>query len=432
MIKFFARISLVFLMIFLVACGQEGGSGRRNKRKGKDSGHAEKVTLPAKGTKIVLFFPAGAGAMGASLEVTKQFEEDLGVNNLADSIQGAGGVSSGSLMAAAMVSGKITSKALQAELANLVRKVFPDSNALVDKLINDYKFALDELEALFTEIMKDPPDMTSPASAEASLEKALINAGVNKISIKSKIGDTKKFVADISANIGAMVNKDVSNAAALSNEIKKILGDVPLSDPSFSKLITYATGDNGPVYFGGTAYASLVNGPFAVGAKLDEALISSSAIPHFIKAPTGIMFSIPGGGTKNIPHLKDGVFATTPMRFDPSRILYDIFTKLFRDEDLLMVYVGNGAPVDKPFRAELRSKYGFKDKISQQTLANGKKITYVAVDTEIVDDNDKNIFNLSQFYGSPQLAQYMSNAGKKAVQSPAYKWAVDAMKAAKQ
>jgi hypothetical protein len=229
------------------------------------------------------------------------------------------------------------------------------------------------------------------------------------------------------------VGKDVGNAQVLATSIKGIIGDVPLSDAKVGNLIAFATGEGKPVYFGAPAFAKFVDGPFAdtSSTKLHEALVSSSAIPHFIKAPTTINFTMPGGGVKNIPNLIDGVFATAKGTFDPSAIYYDVFAKMFRDEELLIVYVGNGAPVDSAFRRGLGSKYGYKNKISQQTLTNGKKITFVSIEPEIVDDDGKSLFNVSGFYANADLEKYMDKAGDSAVSSPAYKWALDAMKAAR-
>lgn len=429
MMKLFARFFLLFLVVTLVSCGEGSGRSRKNSRR------TPPATLPEKGAKIALVFPAGAGAMGASLAVTAELEKDLG-KNLKEVIVAAGGVSSGSLAAAAIVTG-LSSKDLAAQLGTLVSTVFSDAQALVDKLIRDYQFTFAELETLFDEISKEPPKFTDQATAEAGLERVLTATAKAKISVLAKInakGDTKAFIAAISPSVMAMLNQEVTRANALRTAINTVIGDMAINDPKLDKLLVLANADlktKKPVFFGAAQFASFVNAPFAVsGTRLSEALISSSAIPNFIKAPTTLSFTAQdGSGPTIMPDIIDGVYATDG-RFDASATFYDIFTKRFAGEELLIVYVGNGAPYDKQFRSKLRAENGIRNGVSQKTLSNGKKVTFVAIDTTIEDDNKNSVFNVSSFYAHKDLTRFMQNAGEKARSSNAYKWALDAMKAA--
>lgn len=426
------RIVMALFLVFSSFACNDGGSGRKRGPNAGRDGNPE-VTLPAKGTKVALVFPAGAGAMRTCLTITEQFETDLGVSDLASIIDAAGGVSSGSLLAAAMSAGK-PSKDIKRDLGAFVRDVFADANNLIDKLVNTYHFTLEDLEAIFAELMKNPPDMSNIAAAKTGFADILVKSAAVQVGIARKIaavGTTDDFVLAIEPDLMKMLPQGPKNAAALEAAITKVIGNVPLSDPTASKFIAYASHDKKPAFFGGPTFATFVKDPFAIPAtKLHDALIASSAIPGFITAPP-ITFNLPGGGTAVYNDLIDGVFAT-PGRFDPSATLYDVYTKMFANEDLLIVFIGNGAEYDGDFRSMLRTKYGMRNKIAQQTLANGKKVTFTAIDATIVNDKNKSLFNLSGFYDSPDLAKYMDKAGKAAVKSPAYKWALDAIKASKQ
>lgn len=432
MSKYLAKLSIWFvILITLMGCG-DGSSGRSRTKKNRGT----PATLPVKGAKIAFIFPAGAGAMRVILGITEALEKDLGIQGLGVVADVAGGVSSGSLVASALTvdkTPKITSKDLKAQMGDLVSTVFPHTKVLVDRLMTDYNFTLSELEAIFLEIMKAPPDLSSPASATAGLETIMINAGKSAFGIKSKIdakGSIADFMAAIAPLIVPMAGFDSNRTTILTDHITKILGDTTLSDPTNSKMLAFATGDGKPVFFGPSSLAKFVSGPFAVGTtKLHKALVASSAIPSFIKAPSDIDFIFPDGTTKNIPDLKDGFFATEG-KFDPSATFYEIFSKQFAGDDVLMVFVGNGADIDAKFRAMLRNKFGFNNKISQGTTAQGKQITYVAIDANIKDDNGKKLFNLSSFYYSKELAGFMDKAAEEAIKSKAYDWTLKALKAA--
>lgn len=430
--RFIAQLFFLLFVVTLIGCGEETGSGRK---RGKGREAVTKATLPTKGAKIAFIFPAGAGAMRASLAITEKLEGDLNISSLGSVIDVAGGVSSGSLVAAALTFSNpaISSKSLKANLGSLVRKVFSDVNGLVDFLVRNYQFSLDELEALFVELTLDPPDLSTKANAEIGFERILTKASIAKFSIKKKISDkgsVSDFVTAIMPHVTAhMVGQSGARATRLGDTIKAVLGDVPLSDPNCNKLIAYASVNKKPVFFGPQRFAAYVTGPFAVDStRLHEALVSSSAIPRIIQAPGHLQFN-DGSGVVNLRDIVDGFFATEG-KFDPSAVYYEMFSKMFAGEELLIVYVGNGATPDSNFRTELRRKYGFKNKISQQPIGGDKKITFVAIDTVIADENGNDLFNLSGFYDNPKLATYMDNAGKKAVLSPAYEWARDAMKAA--
>lgn len=432
MYKYLIKLSIsIILTLTFVGC-DDTGSGLPRKRKGPGL----QTAFPDKGTKIAFIFPAGAGAMRVILGITEKLEADLGIKGLGEVINVAGGVSSGSLVAAALTlnqTPRITSERLKQELGPLIRKVFPHTNELVDLLIKKYGFTLGELEAIFKEIMKSPPNLSAQSLAEADFKVIIENAIKEKFGIKSKIsakGTISEFIDKLKPYIERMVNFDQERADLLAGSIKNILGDNDLQDPKNDKFLAYASADKKPVFFGPPRLAKFVTGPYAVGqTKLYEALVASSAIPQFIKAPTNINFTFPDGNVKNIPDLKDGFFASEG-RFDPSAIFYEAFSKQFPGENLLIVFVGNGAKVDRQFRGMLRQKFNFSSGISQETLAQGKKITFVAIDAKIKDDNNEDIFNLSGFYDSQDLEKYMDEAAEQAVNSKAYEWALKAISAA--
>lgn len=435
MYKYLIKLSL-FITLTFVGCEEKATSIPR-KRKGPGL----TTSLPDKGTKIAFIFPAGAGAMRVILGITEKLEEDLGVDGLASVIDAAGGVSSGSIVAAALTidkTPKITSKMLKAELGKLVRNVFPHVNDLVDKLITTYGFTLSELEIIFGQVMTSPPRLSSQIEAEADFENIIENAAKDKSAIISKVkrakGNVADFIAAISGNITFLLNFSGERAQLLGDNIKSILGDSDLLNAKNNKFLSYASSNAKPVFFGAPHLSKFVSGPYAVGTtKVYEALVASSAIPQFIKAPADINFTLPDGSTQNINNLIDGVFATEErLRFDPSATFYEAFKKQFANENVLIVYVGNGARRDRKFRGMLTQKYGLSAGIAQETTAQGKKITFVAIDAKIKDDDGNDIFYLSGFYDSEDLERYMDFAAEEAVKSLAYDWALKAIKASLQ
>lgn len=425
MFKYFFNASLILFLVFQSACG-DGTSGKTRRRHGAQQ-PTKKAELPAKGAKIALIFPAGAGAMRVALGVTEKMESDLGLP-LGDKIHMAGGVSSGALTAAAVSSSSHprTSAELKAQMGSLVRTVFPLMNELVDKLMRDHNFTLEELEQLFVELMKKPPDFSSPAKAENDVVDIMTKAAIKVPSLAGKVSNRTAIMASVNPIIAKFIGADVNTALNLKGVIDTLLGDSTMASPENAKLIAIASHAGKPVYFAAPALDKFIPGPLAEGStNLWKALVSSAAIPHVIRAPNDIAFRQPGSSSYNvIAELQDGFFADN-VKFDPSSVLYDIFTKQFAGEELVMIFIGNGAPVDGAFRTKLKFSSGVA-----QTESNGKKVTFVAIDTKIVSSKGKSLFNLSGFYDSPDLAKYMDKASSDATTSNAYKWAIDALKAA--
>lgn len=417
------KISFVMMtVISLFSCG-DPNSGRSKDRYRR----FPEVKLPAKDAKVAFIFPAGAGAMRVILGVTEQMEKDLGITTIGSVIDVAGGVSSGSLVAAALTQGdpaKINSGDLKNKVGSLVRAVFPYVNRLIDKMIADYKFTLGELNEIYREMTsaKNLADLSSVANAETTLERVLTEAGKKQPSILIKInakGDTARLKKDLAPEIAAVTGSALTRSNVLRGIIidPTLLGNNTLDDPLNKKFYAIASNNKQPMFFGPPSFAPFVSGAFADGTTdLYKALIASSAIPGFIQGPTDVSFA----GRGVVPDLKDGFLAVT---FDPSAVLYDIYEKQFSNDNIFIVFVGNGAAIDSAFR----DKIGEHSGLAEKTRANGKKTTFAAIDSHITNGKES-LFDLSGFYDHTDLANYMDEAAKKACETKAYAWTIKALK----
>lgn len=418
----FLKISLIIILCFqAAACGEKPSRRKRGKKE-----NVPEAVVPPKNAKIAFIFPAGAGAMHVILGIAEKMEKDLGISHLGSIMDMAGGVSSGMLTGSALTFGgrqpKYSAGDFKPKVAPLIKKVFPDVNDMVDKLIADYKFTLDELNAIFTALINNPP--TGTLTVQAAITAALTNASQKKPALVKKIGDSAALMVAVAPFINIMVGID--RAAKMKDAIENLLGDTDLSDPNNANVIGFSSSDRKPVFFAPAEVVKLLPGSYAEGStKLYKALIASSAIPGFIKAPTDINFyAHDGSGPNNIPELIDGVFALPHNIFDPSAMYYDIFKEQFAGQDLLMIFIGNGARFD----AEFRKKHKFSRGVAQTTDANNKQITFVAIDARILDGRH-DIFDLSQFYASDAVVKHMDAAVDKATKSASYQWAIKAISA---
>jgi hypothetical protein len=429
-IKFIQIASLVVFMVHLAACSDDVIRRKKGQKRQKNV----EVSLPTKDTAVVWIIPAGAGAMRVSLGVFEAFEKELGT--LDPIIDMVGGASSGALAGAGLTYGnppKNTPTSLKADLGKMLRKVFPHINDLADKLVKEHGFKLDELEAIFTELNNSGTtalNLSTPADAVNSITNVVKNAAKNigKPSIAAKL---KSLAPNgiLDPDLVAIVNQlsTVNRANLLANEIRQILGPSTIDDPENDKLIAVASHNRKPVFFAAPKLAEYLPGPYAVGSTpIEQGLVATAAIPRIIDAPNNISFYQQGGsGPTTISGLVDGFFAVGG--FDPSRLFYEIFSKLYADKNILIIYVGNGAAVDQQFRSEQGIRRG---RITQKDV-QGKKITFVAIDTTIEDSRGDNLFNVSGFYANPELFELMDKAAAKATETKAYKWAVLALKAIK-
>lgn len=417
------RVVFVFVFVILsVSCGEKK-SRRRNRI------NRTPPELPTSNAKVAFIFPAGAGAAQVILAIAEQMEQDLGINHLGEIIDMAGGISSGSIIASALTHGnppRLSASALKSQLSNFISQVFPNTQTMLDRLANDYEFGLVEFETIFKEILQTPPNFSSLNSAETSIQELLVRAALKKPSIMGKVNSHGGIQGLInifnSANIVQNLQR-TDRAALLQGLISGLLGNSMLNDPINARFVAFASHDKKPVFFAPPGDEKYFDAPYAEGSTpLYKALISSAAIPGFIKAPTDIrFFSANGGGPTVIADLKDGFFATSS-GFDPSAIFYDFYTKKYSQKELLIIFVNNGARVDGSFRRKIgwNRTYG----VAQ---SEDKKVTFVAIDSKILDQDGHDLFNVAGFYSNPDLTQYMDEAAKTVVKEPGYKWAIEAL-----
>lgn len=418
--KFIFQLVLTFLMVGSLCSCKDAPPPTRKRTK-------PTVEIPKASTKVAFIFPAGAGAMRVILGVTEQLQKDLDDMPfvfLADSV---GGVSSGSLTAAGLL--KKSPAELKEQLGALVREVFWVENRLIDKLVAEFKITLLELDAIFQVLAIHPPSLESEESAFESLKDALLKAVGRQPSLWSKIqaqGGPDAFLTKLQKHEFFKLMAEADRAEALRSAIKQIIEPAAIGDPTYEKLIAISASSETrqPVFFANRKYADILPGALAIeSTSLHDALIASSAIPGFIKAPTNILFTFPNETEPRlIAHLIDGFFAKG-VGFDPSGIFYDIFSKQFPKDDLLMIYVSNGAPINWEFR----TKHPLDKNGINQVKKNNRTVTFVAIDTTISSDEGKDLFNLSGFYASSDLFKYMDRAVERAVESPAYAWVINAL-----
>jgi hypothetical protein len=433
MTKYLLKLSLVLLLFLNGATCVEDDNRPPGRRR------TAKADLPKKGARMFAIIPAGAQAVYVSLEEFAEIElrSGLTTDGIGSVLTLAGGVSSGALAAAGLTitaggpqdKPLFTAAALKQKIISerLVAKVFPETTDLMDELHNVLGFTLDELETIFMEIMSVQQKPTLDTDAEAQdflLKKVLPAAALKKPSILGKIGAVKGN-ANVVTLIKGLANKGDVRRDALKQVIVDVLPTATtIGARDISRVIAIASHNQTPVFFASSTIGSIPN-PRAVDAtELWKALVSSAAIPGFIESPNDIVF-LPSNAV--ISALDDGFFAKG-VGFDPSGVYYDIFTKEYPKDDIFIIYLGNGAPVNRDFRKKHRLN---KDGVFQ-VKENGRTITYVAIDAKIVDDNDNSLFNISQFYDNAEVQRHMQQAANEATKkgNKAFEWAVTATKAA--
>lgn len=421
--------ALFFIVIFqLVAC-----SDSVTRRKQKKPDEKSQAVLPVKDTKVVWIIPAGAGAMRVSLGIFQAMEKELGT--LDPFIDMVGGVSSGALAGAGLTYGnppKKTPKSLKDDLGTMLKAVFPQINKLGDKLMSE-GFTLDELEAIYQEISNSSNialDFSSPQAINNTFATVFLNAVLKEPSMIGKLNKLIDSKGDLKPDIAGLITGFSATTVAqnLGAQIDQILGPSTINHPENAKLISIASYNKEPVFFANQSVAQFLPGPYAESTTpMRSALIATAAIPKIIDAPNDINFHQQGGGLANLTNLQDGFFAVGN-RFDPSAIFYDIFTKLYEGQNILIIYVGNGAKEDKEFR----NKHGIKKGDKAQKEVGGKKITFIAIDTQIISSKGNDLFNLSGFYANEDLFALMDKAAQKATETEAFAWALQALRAIKQ
>lgn len=433
------KIVMLLLVLLCLSC-DESKVPRRAKHQGQ-----QKVNIdpPSNNAKIVWIFPAGAGAARLSLGILAALEEDSGKKfaNIHDLV---GGVSSGSLIAAALSSGRHTSDSLKTALGPMLRRVFTTINDLGDELMKpEFDFKLGELAALFKEISNSSNttlDFSTQATTEKSIQDALTKAassadvGIEMVRKIKKLTDSSgnlkpSLQTIISGLTGISGGMPVGEACAqrLGNEIDNELGaGLTIGDPKMAKVIAIASFNKNPVFFASDSLASFLGGPYAINSSLvRHALTSSAAIPNIIKANFNIQFhDAPGGALSIKSPLDDGFFAVGG--FDPSAKFYEIFAKAFADEEIIFVYVGNGADPDKKFRQDI---FNFTSGVAEKKVKDKRHI-FISLDGRIKDARGRNLFDLAGFFDNQELYDIMDKVALDIkAKSAAYQWLVGVLKA---
>lgn len=418
----FLKISLVvFIALSMLACSE----GKSRRRSGK--GRKPEASLPSKDAKVVFIIPGGAGALRVSLGILETLEKDVG--NLDKYYDMVGGISGGALLAAAVVD-KVSLGKVKSELPGMLRAVFPELNNLGDKLIAEgFKFS--ELEAIYKEISSG--SKTSLDLSGGNIEKTFGEVFKNAVKNSGKPAMSGKLVKlmdsngalkpDIAALIAGYNPGNTTNALFVA--IQKMLGSSTIDDAKHEKLIAYAASGQKPVFITNTARAkNLGHAYFAAALPIEIGLLISSAIPKIIPLPPNIPI-INADGSAGTADLSDGFFVNN--QNDPSAIFYEALLKVFADQELLLVYVGNGAPADGNWR---KDKFDMKTGVGQIEV-KGKKVTFAAIDTTIKDGQDENLFNVAGFIDNKDLYDYMDKAVNKAKEGRGYKYVVKALKSAR-
>ncbi len=402
-------LKLIFLLIFtnLVACGgnESDDFSRRRPKKGVE---VESV-LPAKGAKIALVFMPGAGAYEASARVLAKMENDLAkpIKQVVDAMVGAS-------------SGALLSGALDANLS--AQDIADDTGAMITRIFPDIQPIVTEARAAGlsdAELNKFAGDIvTGKISFSSDLAKTFSSiSGPVRAKLSSKAASLTPIITNIISNKAASTN-------TLKTEINNYLGSAGKTIDN-SKLLIIASDKTTPIIFSSEDWGK--KSGLAYGAKttlLVDALLASACIPAVFDSPSNISIDGPGG-SRISSDLRDGSFSLKG-NFDPSSIAFEIVPKIFDGQDILIILVSNGGPTDKSFRKMhlLDKKDSFQTKTAQ-----GKVITYIAIDLKILKDKD-DMFYVAGFDGSSQMSTLMKEAAKESVASEAYKFAVDSIKAA--
>lgn len=419
--RFLKIFLVVFIALGMLACGES----KSRRRSGK--GRKPEASLPSKDAKVVFIIPGGAGALRVSLGILEALEKDVG--SLDKYYDLVGGISGGALLAAAVVD-KISLAQVKTELPGLLRGVFPELNNLGDKLIQE-GFKLSELEAIYKEISTG--SKTSLDLSGGNIEKTFGEVFKNAVKNSGKPAMSGKLLKLMDSNgalkpdIAALIAgyNPVNTTNALFAAIQTMLGSSAIDDAKHEKLIAYAAHGQKPVFITNTARARTLGHAYLSGAsRLEAGLVVSSAIPKVIPLPPGLPI-VNADGSAGTADLSDGFFVNN--QNDPSAIFYEAFQKVFADQELLVVYVGNGAPTDSKFR---KDKFDLRTGVGQIEV-KGKKVTFAAIDTTIKDGQDEDLFNVAGFVDNKDLYDYMDKAVSKAKDGRGYKYVVKALKSAR-
>jgi hypothetical protein len=404
-----------------LACGGEPNKPKQPAKPVKSPKVVK--SLIDKNAKLAFIFPAGAGAMRVNLGILEKMTSDLGINHLDNFIDVVGGVSSGALTGAILTYGDPPKNSLadvKHKLPEMLKDIFPHANRLAAILHKKHNVTLDELETIFKVLM----DNLSKDS-RLNIKDMFSNAAMVKPTLEKKIIENFFSMIDILPVANEMLKPDASKKRSknLNDFIIALLGQTTLEDPKNSKLIAISSYKREPVFFAPKGFIQVLPGPYAEqSTPLHKALIASSAIPGFFKEPDDINFyQKDGSGPENLSPLQDGFFAKN-VGFDPSALFYDIFTKKFPSDELLIIYVGNGAPINDAFRRRLKEKSN--NGVMPNIAKNGKRVIFLPIDAYVKDDSDNSLFNISSFYHDSDLYRYMDNAVKAAVITENYKLAL--------
>lgn len=386
----------------------------------------KKQQILAKPTKLLLIFPAGAGTLRVAMHIAAQLEADLGLKKLGDIVDMAGGISGGALAAAALTHGsppRYSARELVDKIPALVQHTFPKINELLKAFRIDYGLSLYEINVLSEELL--PLQKLDKNQAITGILQAMTNIKNKAPKLLQKLGGMAG-VLEIPFKYGAQFKAVLtfSSTKALEEFLLKVLGDSTLADKVNSKLIAIAACEERPILFIHEPLRAPTNFIQASSlTKLKTALIASSAIPGLIESEP-IMCTMPDASVQEISNISDGVFISNLSNYDPSALLYEFYKNKFPNDDLLILYIGNGSKIDQEFRKRI----GYRDG-GQEIREKGRKITYMAIDAQFLDTLGRDLFSIAQIDSSLEAAQLAQEAAQKAINSFSYKRAFHALRA---
>lgn len=411
------RTLILLIALSLCACADMSRSPAETI-----SGKSAEIT---KRPKLLLILPAGAGALQVIINIAAALEKDLGIEKLGSIIDNAGGSSSGAIAASALTNGiptRYSARELKAKTPILLEKTLPELQAMLSVLKKEYDLNLVELNTLLEELIT--LSLKTPGSLVGLFDK--VGAMLERSPSIDKKLEGQLGVIAMSIKHAALIHaiKHLDLKTGLRNFLIPLLGDAAMQDKSNSKLVTLAAHAHSPVFFAHELIMPWLKVPQGVlSTPLYDALVASCAIPGLITNFT-VPVIMPDGPEKPLS-LQDGVFATKPLNYDPSEHFYKLYSAIFPNEDLLMLYMGNGSQVDQKFRAGLSNCH---DGLCQKHEEK-RTISFMAIDAVITDSSGNNLFSLAQVDASSEMATLLAHAAIKAIESTAYKNALRTLKA---
>lgn len=400
----------------------------------------------ASSTKVLFVFPAGAGAGIVSTLILEVLEAQFNTNagNLMDM---AAGVSSGSIVAAGITynNSAFSAAKLTADTDQMMQKVFPGVKELFATLrsagIEDKKLSVLTKKISLGQVAELKTLASSFANGiDFSNPMNLFGLGGTLQSLGLDIADGMKLfghkdqLSQIFASLEALVNPKLRKAA-LKEAILDIFDqrfdknnkdhkNFTLHMEENNRFMSLASYGGEKVLFASSQFVQNLsdmgyNVVVPHEATVYNALGSSAAIPNFIHGSKSVW------DKKDInKRLTDGVGALDTNTWDPSSLFYEIFKQLYPNDDLLIVYVGNGCETDSDFRKSIG--FNFKQGVAKVD-DNNRSIEFVSLEPDL-----KGLFSLAVIYPHGEVETAIRGAVAQLVRSsPSFRNAVELIKTAK-